>query len=75
MQRVESDLGTSKTHDDGKDDLKPCTLHDKGHKELCVVGEKQRRKDKEVTPPDLGSILLSEKSREEQGKCCGCALN
>lgn len=64
VERVESDLSTSKTHDDSKNDLKPSTLHDKGHKELRVVREKQRRKDKEVTPPDLGSVLLSGEVRE-----------
>lgn len=59
MERVESDLGTSKAHDDSKDDLEPCALNHKGNKELCVVGEKKRGKDKEVTAPDLGSVLFS----------------
>lgn len=59
MERVESDLSTSKAHGDSKDDLEPCALNHKGNKELCIVGEKKRRKDKEVAAPDLGSVLFS----------------
>lgn len=64
MERIESDLCTSKAHDDSEDDLEPCALNHKGNKELCVVGEKKRRKDKEVTAPDLGSVLSQDKQRK-----------